>query len=399
MRVALLTMLETGGTASSCPRAFLPVGGLSVARQQLGLVLALGCERIICLAREFGPELTDLQHVGEAHGAHFHAISAPRALAGLVTAADELIALADGLLADPEEAARLLEAGQAVLVQPVDAGLAAGFERLDINHASAGALRMPGRLVEKLADLPTDIDAMSALTRIALQNGVVQRQITVAEASARRWALVRTDDEAHGLEPAWFSERMSDARTISPGEWLARAAARRFGPAMLHSTGGKVAGVAGAGVLLALGLGAGWFGLVAGGLILCACGWVTGRMSEEIYQVERRALLRKSPRFLSGSVFGWAIDLALIALAGWGVGASSAAPWGQQFFAPAMVVALSRLVPRLIETRWAHVLEDRALVALVLAAAQTSGQAGLALPGLALVLVIAGLAAPRGNRG
>jgi hypothetical protein len=370
-----------------------------VARQQLGLALALGCERIICLAREFGPELTELQHVAEAHGAHFHAISAPRALVGLVTAADELIALADGLLADPEEASRLLEAGQAVLVQPVDAGLAAGFERLDINHASAGALRMPGRLVERLADLPADIDALSALTRIALQNRVAQRQITVAEASARRWALVRSDDEAHGLEPAWFAERMSAVQVVSPGEWLARAAARRFGPAMLHSAGGKAAGVAGAAVLLALGLGAGWFGLVASGLVLCACGWVTGRMSEELFQVERRALLRKSPRFLTSSVFGWIVDLAMIALAGWGIGASLAAPWGQQFFAPAMVVALTLLVPRLIASRWANFLEDRALVALGLAAAQTSGQAGLALQALAVVLVIAGLAAPRGNRG
>jgi hypothetical protein len=108
--------------------------------------------------------------------------------------------------------------------------------------------------------------------------------------------------------------------------------------------------------------------------------------------------MRKSPRFAPGSLFGWVIDLAMVALAGWGIGANPAAPWGQQYFAPAMVVALSRLVPRLMEARWVHLLEDRALVALALAAAQASGQAGLALPGLALLLVIAGLAAPRGNR-
>jgi hypothetical protein len=392
-------MLEPAAAAGMHPRAFLPVGGLSVARQQLGLVLALGCERIVCLARELGPELLELQHASEAKGAQFHAISAPRALAGLVTTADELIALADGLLADPEEAIRLLEAAQAVLVQPVEAGLAAGFERLDINHASAGALRMPGHLVERLADLPTDIDAMSALTRIALQSGVAQRQITVAEASAQRWSLVRSDDEAEGIEPAWFAERMSPVQTVSPGGWLARAAAKRFGPSLLHSANGKLASLVGGGLLAALGLGAGWFGFTTAGLILCALGWITGRMASELDQIERKALLRENPRVSSDLIQGWGTDAVLVALAGWGVGAMPDSSLGQNYFAPAMVVALSRLVPRLVHSPWAQWLEDRALLAIVLAGAQVSGQVGPVTQGLALLLALAALISPRRQSG
>jgi hypothetical protein len=372
---------------------------LSIARQQLGLVLSLGCERIVCLAREFGPDLLELQHAAEAAGAHFHAISAPRALVGLVTSADELTAIADGLLADPGEATKLLAAGHAVLVQPVDSGMAAGFERLDINFASAGALRLPGRLVEQLADLSPDIDAVSALTRIALQNGIAQRQIPAAEASAQRWALVRSDDEAHAIEPAWFAERMTASTTASPGNGLARLAAQRFGPTLLHSSGGKLATLVASGVLVLLGLGAGWFGMTATGLGLCGLGWISGRIGEEIDQVERRALLRPDPKIAFGAASGWLLDLALVTISGWGTADAAGNALGQQYFAPAMVVALSRIVPRLIGNGWSRWLEDRALIALVLAGAQAGGFATPTLQGLALAMALFAVALPRSERG
>ena len=67
LRVALLSMIEPAvpGTA---PRAFLRVGGVSIARQQLGLVLALAAERIVCLAAGMSAELVQLQHAA-AHQA------------------------------------------------------------------------------------------------------------------------------------------------------------------------------------------------------------------------------------------------------------------------------------------------------------------------------------------
>lgn len=400
MRVALLTILElAAGSGLSVPRGFLHVGGVNVARQQLGLALALGCERIVCLARELDPNLLAIQHAAEAAGAQFHAIAAPRAIAGLVTAADELVVIADGLLADPEEAQRLLGAGHCVLVQPVDAGIAAGFERLDINHASAGALRIPGRLAERLADLPPDIDAVSTLTRIALQNGVQQRQIAVAEASARRWVLVRSDEEAHALEPAWIAERMRSDASRSPGNWLARTAAKRFGPALLHSGGGKRATFGAAAFLTVLGLGAGWFGLVSAGLTACALGWITGRVACELLEVERGALLQKTGRVPWQGLFDWLSDIALVALAGWGIGASPPTTWGQQYFAPIMVVALARVIPQLTQNRWARWLDDRPLVALLLIAAQLSGAPLVATEGLALALAVAAIVFSSRQRG
>lgn len=400
MRVALLTILElAAGSGLSVPRAFLHVGGVNVARQQLGLALALGCERIICLARELDPNLLAIQHAAEAAGAQFHAIAAPRAIAGLVTAADDLVVIADGLLVDPEEAQRLLGSGHCVLVQPVDAGIAAGFERLDINHASAGALRIPGRLAERIADLPPDIDAVSTLTRIALQNGVPQRQIAVAEASARRWVLVRSDAEAHALEPGWIAERMRGDGSNAPGSWLARAAARRFGPALLHSGGGKRATFAAAGFMTLLGLGAGWFGLVSAGLGACAVGWIAARVACELVEVERGALLQRPGRVPWQVLFDWLSDIALMILAGWGIGASPPSAWGQQYFAPFMVIAFARLIPHITQNRWARWLDDRLLLAALLLAAQLSGAPLVGTQALALALAVIAIVFTSRQRG
>ncbi|MFN5778513.1 MAG: hypothetical protein ACK44O_03435, partial [Novosphingobium sp.] len=67
MRVALISMLETG----TAPRGALRVGGVSVAQEQLVLVLALGCERIFCLASRMSPDIAALQHEAERAGVRF----------------------------------------------------------------------------------------------------------------------------------------------------------------------------------------------------------------------------------------------------------------------------------------------------------------------------------------
>lgn len=381
------------------PRAWLHVGGLTVARQQLGLALALGCERIVCMARTLVPELVGLQHVAEAAGTQFHAISAPRALSGLVTAADELVVLADGLLADPGEAARLLDSGVGVLVQPVEAGLAAGFERIDLNYASAGAMRVPGGLVERLTQLPADVDAASTLLRIALQAGVPQRPIAGPEAGTVRWTLVRDDEQAHAIEADWLRRRLPEERPAAIGPWLARAAAQRLGPALLHGAGGPRALVWSALALAVFALGAGWLGLAWLGLLLAAIGWLVRQTAEQLQQVERKALLLPLPRWPDSALYGWVFDLLLVVLAGWSATAHAGRPHAEVFFAPAMLVALVRLVPRALSARWTAWIEDRSVLALGLMVAALAGQAGPAHHIGAAALALVGILLPRGNRG
>jgi hypothetical protein len=92
--------------------------------------------------------------------------------------------------------------------------------------------------------------------------------------------------------------------------------------------------------------------------------------------------------------YGWLIDGIVVALAGWG---SSPAPWPHaydRYFPAFMLVALLRILPRSLNPRAAAWLEDRALLALGLAAAIVAGLGSEALHLAAVVAALAGILLP-----
>ena len=97
MRIALLAMTEPAGAGQPFPRAFLRVAGATLAQHQLSLVLALDCQRLICLARGTSPELIALQHAAEDAGLQFSIATGPGQLSGLVTANDEIVDVSEDL--------------------------------------------------------------------------------------------------------------------------------------------------------------------------------------------------------------------------------------------------------------------------------------------------------------
>jgi hypothetical protein len=359
-------MMELAGPEPALPRAFLRVGGNTLARHQLSLVLALGCERIVCIARGLRPELVELQHVAEGHGARFHVASDPRGLVGLVTASDEMIVLGDGLLVAPEQAAAQIEAGQGILVQPIELGQPAGFERIDLNHAAAGAMRLPGALLERMAELPPDCDVVSALQRIALQAGVTQRALPSGLRESGAWRLVRDEGEAQLAESEWFRQHTGVSAASSASEIGARIAVRSIGPALMHSgSGGNAVGFLALAALL-LALGTGWFGLTATALFLCLAADVLRRAASLLLRIERNSLnLPRSivPREL---LFGWGLDIALILILTWSQPLTPGDSLLSHAFPALMLIGMLRLAPQLIQVAWARWLEDRGFFALLL---------------------------------
>ncbi len=390
-------MMEPADSGGQTLRAFLRIGGRTLAHQQLGMALSLGCKKIVCIARAMAPELIKLQHVAEKSGAQFQVISGPRALIGLVTVADEVFVFGDGLFASAAEASIALDKGQAVLVQPIEQGLAAGFERIDLNHASAAAMRIPGRLVERLSELPADCDAFSALQRIALQAGISQRIIAAVNGGGAFWTMVRTEDEAHALEPQWIRQRTHDEGMPSPGRGLALLGVRAFGPTLLHA--GKGAGVVGAAALVlgALGLGAGWFGLAPFGLGLCGLGWLLREAAALLARIESDPLDGRSHGLTRRVLYGWLLDAVIVVLAGWGTALNAGQPVHDRMFPPLMLIAMVRLVPKAIGGRWASWVEDRALLCLILVVAMTAGVSSEVMHIAALGLAFAGILIPRGE--
>lgn len=382
--------VESGGL----PRAFVRVGSSTVAGQQLAIALALGCERVVCVAPALTPDIVALQHRAERSGAQFHVIPGPRPLLGLVTAADEIIAFADGLFASRERARALLDAAQAVLVQPIEQGLAAGFERIDLNHAAAGAMRLPGRLVERLGELPADCDLVSSLQRIALQAGVRQVPIGPLAEADGLWALVHGDAEALALEPQWIRQHSSESGLAGPSRAIAALGVRSFGPAMLHAGSGSGALVLGALVCAVLAAGAGWLGLAALGLGFCGLGWLLHESAAIIARVETENDPDKSTITVL-SAYGWIIDGLIVTLLGWSVGASRAMPLVDRYFPALMLVVLLRILSGLQARRWNAWIGDRGLVALVLIGPVAAGIADPAahigaVAAAALVLVAIG---------
>jgi hypothetical protein len=370
---------------------------VTIARQQLGLALAMGSQRIICVAREITPELIALQHEAERVGAHFHIVAGPRALAGLITANDDLLALSEGLLADPQEAMALLEPGQAVLVQPVEIGVAAGYERIDLNHAGAGAFRIPGRLVERLLELPPDCDVPSALTRIALQAGVAMQEVPAAARDGARWRLIRDEAQAHAIEHDWLRLHMGERGAPTPATLLSRFGLWTLGSSLLHGGSGSRVALLAALAALLMALGSGWLGFAVFGFVLLALAAALGESAAILRRIERTSLSLPPASVSPETVLGWLIDLALVALV---VRGTPLMPWESltgRVFAPLMLVLLIRLAPRLVDRAWSPWIEDRVVLAVLLAVAAGVGFLTEAVQLLAVALALAGLLFPGGK--
>ncbi|MDE2562490.1 MAG: hypothetical protein KGL48_09625 [Sphingomonadales bacterium] len=395
MRVALLSMLDIAEGGQGL-RAELPVGGRSIARHQLGLALSLDCKRIVFLAEKLEAELVSLQHVAEDAGAQFHVIAAPRGLVPLVSPADELFVLSDGLLAMPDVARELLDQAPGVLVLPVEAGLPAGFERLDINHSNAGAMRLPGRLVARLGELPGDWSATSALLRIAVQAGVPLRTLPVALLDEERWALVGSEAEAGAIEATWMRLLTSTGGALTPGKRVANLLVRLGGPAILHAGTRPWVIYLAAALTGVFGLGAAWFGYPAIGFALMGAAWLGGEGAQLLRRIDRASLAEPVGRAGVEAGFGWLVDLAFVFACVWRseLAGAETLPRGTEAFAPLVLFGLLRLVSRVLpRSVWAQWLGDRLLAAVLLVLASVFFPFDVALALMCLIILAAALAA------
>lgn len=394
MRVAVLSLMESIGADPGALRGYLPIGGRSVLRHQIGLAVALGARRIVVLAEGISGELVALQHVAEAGGAQFHVVATARALVPLLAPEDDVIVLGDGLLAMPDAVSDAIENGPVVLTLPGETAVPMGFERIDLNHAFASVMRIPGRIAAGLADLPAEWNAQSALLRLAVQARVTQRGVPAAMLEDGRWNIVRGEDEAHNTERLWLRLHtgLAGKAAVSPGQRLAIMVVRRFGPALLHAgTRPALVGLA-AGVVGLLAAGLGWLGNYALAFALMGAAWLVERVASLLGQVERDSLLASGLARRGTALFHALIDAGLVALAAWRseLPDHPAVPPGAGAFAPVLLLIGVRLVSLVLAERpWAQWIADRLLLSLMLsiASALLPFDASLAVAVVALFAV------------
>lgn len=347
------------------------VGDLSLANaplieHQMRLALELGSRRIICLADRSRPSLVRLQRLAEAEGVSFVLAERHQALAGLVNSADRLLVLAEGMVADSGAAKMLLSGKPAIVSAPTDKAIPLGFERIDRDRAWAGAMILRGSIVEQLNDLPGDVDSVSSLLRLGLQSGTPILPIDPAALATPAWCMVQ--DSAKARE--WSRIRIE--RSIRPEGWLwpGNAIADRATKALAQTRGlpdaSRWAARGTMILLLAAGVLGAWFEYPTAGFCALAGAALAGRVD--------RAMASVSPfsRGSSKALTVWnnsraaLVDIALVVAIGLAVPSYSNL---DAVFAAAMLIGLLRLAALLPEPLRVMLLEDRALLAIVLAGA------------------------------
>ncbi|WP_271438670.1 hypothetical protein [Pontixanthobacter luteolus] len=316
MRVALLSSLELLGAEDEGRRAFMRIGGRSVLQRQMELALAFGCERIACLSDSISPELMDLQSFAESRGTQFQIIRDARPLSGMVKSDDKLLVIGDGVVFDQSVAHEVLGEGRKVLTLPADRGVPLGFERLDRDRAWAGVMIAAGALVERLADMPRDIDPVSTLLRLALQSGSITAEVSAEMLADDSWALVNSSGSAAKFEKRWLAKAVKPASFAAPTSSIADRTALSV---LKRHTRPQKAVRAGAAISIASLIGAaaaGWAGYPVAGLGIAAITWFSGRFAGTLSSIvsdglEATRLNRWSAPGLSVVVDALIIMLAL----------------------------------------------------------------------------------------
>ena len=370
------------------------LAGKSLARRQLDFALAAGCEGVIALGDGGSAEAIGLRHEAEAAGARFQAVRDSHGLLGAVRAEDELLALAPGLLPEAAEALELLEKGKVVLVLPAAAGTVAGFERIDLDRAWAGALVVGGAHVERLSDLPADIDPASALVRIALQGHVKERRLPddlIAEGS---WTVLREGAVTPAVEESWLKRHLAAANLWMPTRWLAVRALQPLAARLLATGRSVEALAAGAAVALGAAILAAWLGVAALGFALVPVGGVLAQAAVILAGLRVAPFGRATGKDFV-ALLPWLVDAALLACAVLAIDGT----WLHRLFPPlVMLAALHGLRPA-DPAGWLALPGDRSVLAALLVLAAALGLAEPAIMLAALALIGVNLAKSGASRG
>ncbi|OYW45239.1 MAG: hypothetical protein B7Z08_03320 [Sphingomonadales bacterium 32-68-7] len=359
------------------------VAGRSLALRQLDFALAAGATRIYALGDGASPAALALAQAAEQAGARCQAIRDGRGLLGTLAASDELLVLVARLLPESREALERL-ATPGILTLPAVAGVGAGFERIDLERASAGALVVPGALVERLADLPADYEPAAALLRIALQAGVAERRLPEAALSDGAWALAGDAAAAAELGDRWLDRRIRQAPRYALSARVAEVALRGLALRLLDMPG-AARGLAAVALVLQLGAAAlcAWVSPAAGFGVL-ALGAAGGVFAERFGALARAPSVRARRVWTSG-LSEALTDAALVACAALAIPGETV----HRLFAPLVLIAALRASRIAGWPGAAALLGDRALLAVGFAAAAGFGRTepAIMLAGLAILLL------------
>ncbi|MFN5779554.1 MAG: hypothetical protein ACK44O_08780, partial [Novosphingobium sp.] len=121
-----------------------------------------------------------------------------------------------------------------------------------------------------------------------------------------------------------------------------------------------------------------------------------GEATVVLQRIEADRIVPPGRRFSLHGLFEWAVDVLLVALIAWAI---PAGPWLgliERLFPPVMLLALLRIVPRVLRQGWTAWLQDRALLAILIGLGLLAGLGAPLIYGLAALLAACGILWPQG---
>ncbi|MXO95654.1 hypothetical protein GRI34_04365 [Erythrobacter aquimaris] len=334
------------------------------------------------MADGIGREVIELQHRAERAGAKFMALREPAKLSDLVTATDEILVIASGVLPDAQTTERLLTK-PAVIAFPADIAVPAGFERIDPEFAWSGVLLTRGNLVERLVEMEPDIDVPSVLMRLALQSGT---RLVPAErklVDQNDWTIDATREGLTARELRWIEAQREPVSFHAPGIAVAERAGTRLARDVVGGRGENGPVVA-SGVFALSSVAAGALSMPAVGLALVTLAALFSRMGRVVERVANKGQVaaKRSPllKFLEAS-----LDILFILLI------YLAAPDESDLtrvFVPLVLMGLLRLGERHGSEVWKRTYADRILLGFLLAPAAFFGFGAQAAAVIALLVLL-----------
>ncbi len=381
MRIALLSTLDRESHPTSPRPAFTKFAGAMVVERQLDLALLMGCERVICLVEAVEREVIELQHRAQCAEMTFRAIRQPSRLAGMVTADDELLVLDAGILPD-DEAVKAALTKSGILAFPADIAVPVGYERIDLGFAWAGAMLISGHLVEKLSDLPSDINLPSALMRIALQAGGQVIPVDRKLLTEGNWHLNADRRTLDLREKQWIDSQRRRIAFRAPG----LAVAERAGARLTRDIVGRSAEpipIVSAGICMLGAAGAGLIGFPALGIFLTSAAALFAHMGGVVERITTRGRPQTKPNLLR-EVVDYLIDPLFVILL---VLAAPEELGLLRGFVPLILIGLLRLGERHASEPWRATYADRILLGLIISPAAFVGYSTEIASAIALLVL------------
>jgi len=398
LRTALIAAVKR--TKDVALRADCLLAGRSVLAWQAELAAALACERIICLCDTVSETILALQRDVEAQGREFHAVRSNLQLVGMVRADDELMMIADGLLADHAAVTGLVldktgDTERALKKQIFTIGAEHqlsetypdDFERIDRERHWAGIAVIRAGQVERLADLPADSDAMSLLLRLALQAKIecypLPEDAIQSEQGDARWLLAHDGAALLERENALIKTGVPQPFWTGPTDALASLSIRKATPRWIEK-GPEISALA-AGAFAAGGLVLASFGFGVAGLSIAAIGAFAGSLSGSWASLRAKLWSRATGARLNRWMRS-AMEMAALVTV---VFASGLSPNPiVQFAVPILAIGLSYLAGRSGNTAIKAFWQDRALHLVGFAVAAGAGYLGEVLAIFAIAALI-----------